>query len=117
MKYGKVIGNYVSNYQTPGISQGKLLLVQPLEFDNTVCGKPFVAIDSVGSGAGEFVLWVGGMEATFPFANKNLPVDACIIGIVDRIDLYELCQTCGKLACDNSVDKNKKCSNKKRIKN
>lgn len=110
MKYGKVIGNYVSNYQTDGISQGKLLVVQPLEFDNSPLGDPFVAIDSVGAGAGEYIMWVGGMEATFPFNNKMLPVDACIVGIIDSVDLYEMCPDCGRLSCNKSVDKRLKCS-------
>ena len=109
MKYGKVIGTYVSNRQSSGIKQGKLLLVQPREFDKTPSGQPFVAIDSVGSGAGEYIIYVGGMEATFPFDNKMLPVDACIVGIVDRVDLYDLCYQCGKVSCIRSVDPNATC--------
>jgi ethanolamine utilization protein EutN len=109
MKFGKVVGNYISSPTSPNMEQGKLLLVQPLEFDGTPLGEPFIAIDSVGAGAGEYIFWVGGMEATFPFENNLLPVDACIVGIVDKVSLYGLCPECNRLSCPKSVDPNKEC--------
>ena len=112
MKFGKVVGNYISNQSAPNMEQGKLLLVQPLEFDGTPLGDPFIAIDSVGAGAGEYIFWVSGMEATFSFDNQLLPVDACIVGIVDKVSLYDLCPMCKKLSCPKSIDKNKECKSK-----
>lgn len=109
MKYGKVIGSYISSLQSDGLTQGKLLLVQPLEFDNSSAGAPFIAVDSVGSGAGEYIIWVGGMEATFPFEDRMIPVDACIIGIVDKVSLHALCDECGLLKCPRSVEASGKC--------
>jgi len=111
VKFGKVIGNYISSMQSPGLQQGKLLLVQPLEFDYSDSGSPFIAIDSVGAGCCEYVLWIGGMEATFPYENRMLPVDACIVGIVDDLTLYGICEECGLLKCSKSVDMQRNCSN------
>ena len=99
MKLGKVIGNYVSGIEYSGLIQSKLLVVQPLEFDLTPLGEPFIAADSVGAGAGEYVFWVSGMEATFPFEDELIPVDACIVGIVDEIRLEAVCDLCRRLNC------------------
>jgi microcompartment protein CcmK/EutM len=46
-----------------------------------------VAVDSVGVGAGEDVFYVRGREAAFPFLPDEVPTDAAIIGVVDRISL------------------------------
>jgi microcompartment protein CcmK/EutM len=64
-----------------------LLIVQPLAPDRTPVGRPIVAVDSVGAGVGEEVFFVRGKEASFPFHPAEPPVDAGIVGIVDRWDL------------------------------
>ena len=45
------------------------------------------AVDSVGAGVGEEVFFVRGKEASFPFHPVEVPVDAGIVGIVDRWDV------------------------------
>mgnify|MGYP002527023955 FL=1 len=50
-------------------------------------GRPLVAIDAVGAGAGERVFYVTGREASFAFIPDHVPTDASIVGIVDRVDL------------------------------
>lgn len=46
-----------------------------------------MAVDAVGAGVGEHVFFVRGREACFPFLPAETPVDACVVGIVDRWDL------------------------------
>ena len=62
-------------------------MIQPLRPDRTSVGKPLVAVDSVGAGAGEDVFYVRGREAAFPFLPDEVPTDAAIVGIVDRISV------------------------------
>ena len=47
---------------------------------------PFVAADLVGAGAGEEVLGVSGSTARFAANDKNAPIDAAIVGIIDTYE-------------------------------
>ena len=67
----------------------KLLVVQPLAADGSDSGRTLVAVDAVGAGVGEVVFVVRGKEASFPFHPVEAPVDAGIVGIVDRRDVIE----------------------------
>ena len=65
-----------------------LLLVQPLNPDDTPRGQVLLAVDSVGAGINERVLVVlEGRAASEALGKKGAPVDAAIVGIIDRIDL------------------------------
>ena len=46
-----------------------------------------VAVDSLGAGEGEIVLVVQGSSARLAAEDKNSPVDAVVIGIVDTVDV------------------------------
>jgi microcompartment protein CcmK/EutM len=46
-----------------------------------------VAVDSVGAGAGECVLFTQGSSARLTSATKDAPVDAVIVGIVDAVEV------------------------------
>jgi microcompartment protein CcmK/EutM len=80
----RVVGTVVATRKDPGLTGIKLLLIQPLRTDRTSAGKPLVAVDSVGAGAGEDVFYVRGREASFPFLPDDVPADAAIVGIVDH---------------------------------
>ena len=47
-----------------------------------------VAVDSVGAGVGEMVLFCQGSSARLAPNLKEAPVDAVIIGIVDTVDVF-----------------------------
>ena len=49
----------------------------------------FLALDSIGAGVGEEVFYVRAKEASFPFLPAEVPSDATIVGIVDRIHVPE----------------------------
>ena len=65
----------------------KLLLVQPLNLDETPRGVAVLAVDSVGAGVHEKVLVVlEGRAAGDALNRKAAPVDAAIVGIIDHVE-------------------------------
>jgi microcompartment protein CcmK/EutM len=89
MQLGRIIGNVVCTVKNASLEGRKLLLVQPVDRHLKDRGKPFVAIDAVGAGAGELIYWCRGREASFPFLPTETPTEATIVGIVDRVNLQE----------------------------
>ena len=89
MQIARVIGNVVSTQKLRSFDGAKLLLVQPLNADDdTPRGTPLLTVDSVGAGVGEKVLVVlEGRAAGEALGRKGAPVDAAIVGIVDRVDM------------------------------
>jgi ethanolamine utilization protein EutN len=88
MQLGRVIGTLVSTQKHHKLDGAKLLLVQPIAPDDTPRGTPVLTIDSVGAGVGERVLIViEGRAAGEALRRKAAPVDAAIIGIVDRVTM------------------------------
>lgn len=87
MQIARVIGEVVATRKDPNLTGLKLLIVQPLNADRQAAGKPLVAVDAVGAGAGEHVFFVRGKEASFPYYPDEPPVDAGIVGIIDHWDL------------------------------
>lgn len=88
MQIGRVVGTLVATQKHRKLESAKLLLVQPLTLDDQPRGVPVLTIDSVGAGIGERVLIViEGRAAGEALGRKAAPVDAAIIGIIDRVDL------------------------------
>ena len=48
-----------------------------------------VAVDSVGAGEGEVVLVATGSSSRMTSFTKDKPVDAVIMGIVDKLDVSD----------------------------
>jgi ethanolamine utilization protein EutN len=87
MQIARVVGNVVSTQKSAKFVGAKLLLVQPLNADDTPRGAALLAVDSVGAGVDERVLIVlEGRAAGEALGKTWAPVDAAIVGIVDRID-------------------------------
>ena len=87
MQLGRIIGNVVCTMKDPALMGQKLLIVQPLDRKGRDNGRPVVALDAVGAGAGETIYWCRGKEASFPFATPDLPTEATIVGIVDSVNI------------------------------
>jgi ethanolamine utilization protein EutN len=87
MQLARVIGNIVVTRKDAALLGLKLLVVQPVTPERQPAGRTLVAVDSVGAGVGEYVFFVRGKEASFPFYPDQPPVDAGIVGIVDHWDL------------------------------
>jgi ethanolamine utilization protein EutN len=88
MQIARVIGTVVATHKHRKFEGAKLLMVQPLNLDDTPRGTTLLAIDGVGAGVHEKVLIVvEGRAAGEALGRKAAPVDAAVIGIVDQIDV------------------------------
>src|SRR6266850_5251472 len=94
MFLAKVEGQVVATKKDPNMSGRKLLLLRPQLVDEKDPTKfrpgqnTIVAVDSVGCGEGELVLFCQGSSARLAAGLKDAPVDAVIIGIVDTVDVF-----------------------------
>lgn len=86
MKLGLVVGQVVATRKDDRLVGSKLLITQPIAPDGTPIGEPVVAVDSVGAGEGERVIYVQGSVAARAMRDTSAPTDAAIVGIVDRVD-------------------------------
>ena len=87
MQIARVIGTVVATQKHRKFEGAKLLLVQPLNTDDTPRGAALLAVDGVGAGVDEKVLIVlEGRAAGEALGRKAAPVDAAIIGIIDHVD-------------------------------
>jgi carbon dioxide concentrating mechanism protein CcmL len=84
---GKVIGTLVASRKEPTLEGLKLLVVRACDVDGSVpaTGAVVVAVDAVGAGIGEVVLYASGSSARQTQVTQNRPVDATIMAIVDEI--------------------------------
>ncbi|HEX4343447.1 MAG TPA: EutN/CcmL family microcompartment protein [Verrucomicrobiae bacterium] len=93
MFLAKVEGSVVSTKKSPSMDGRKLLLLRPQLVDDKDPTKfrnganTIIAVDSVGAGIGEMVLFCQGSSARLAPNLKDCPVDAVIIGIVDVVDV------------------------------
>ncbi len=83
MKLARVVGRVFCTRQDPAIEGKKLLLIQPLRWeDESAAGDVLVAADAAGAGASEKVFWVAAREAAVAFEDVP-PIDAAVVGIVE----------------------------------
>jgi ethanolamine utilization protein EutN len=88
MNLAKVIGTIWATVKDSHLERTKLQLIQPLTEQGKLMGNPLSAVDTVGAGQGEIVFYVTSREASLMFPEPLLtPVDAAIVGIVDRIQV------------------------------
>lgn len=93
MILARVEGAIVATKKNTKMTGSKMLLVRPLVIDSAKASefKPgastLVAVDSLGAGEGEVVLVVQGSSARLAADDKDSPVDAVVIGIVDTVDI------------------------------
>jgi ethanolamine utilization protein EutN len=89
MFFAKVIGTIWATRKDPNMVGFKLQFIQPLNAHREKAGDPIVAVDTVQAGPGDTVYYITAREATMPLPAEMAPVDATILGIVDRIDVRE----------------------------
>jgi microcompartment protein CcmK/EutM len=87
MKLGRIVGTVVSTRKDASLSSLKLLIVDNLTTGLEREGGYVVAVDSVGAGIGEVVLYASGSSARLTNVTKDRPVDAVIMAIVDSFDV------------------------------
>jgi microcompartment protein CcmK/EutM len=85
MVLGRVIGTLVASRKEPTLDGLKLLVVRACDPHGKEGGGIAIAVDAVGAGIGEVVLYASGSSARQTQVTQNRPVDATIMAIVDEI--------------------------------
>lgn len=87
MLLGMVTGTVVASAKDEGLNNFKLLLVENLTPEGKPCSGYVVAVDTVGAGKGEVVLYATGSSARQTVMTDKRPADAAIIAIVDTVEV------------------------------
>ncbi len=90
MYIGKVIGTVVATRKDENLVGTKLMITQPLNKKLKPIGEPLVAVDTVGAGIGELVIFTKGTAARIAAKKMDSPIDISIVGIIDEINLNNL---------------------------
>jgi ethanolamine utilization protein EutN len=92
MLIARVIGDAVATMKNASHEGQKLLLVQPVQLDQTTPrGDAVLAVDAVDAGPGDLVLVVTeGFSAMTAVGRPDSPIDMAVIGVIDCIDLVEI---------------------------
>ncbi len=84
MLLGRVTGTVVASRKEPLMEGWKLLVVRQLDVENNDASGYVVAVDAVGAGVGEVVLYATGSSARQTEVTRDKPCDAVIMAIVDE---------------------------------
>jgi microcompartment protein CcmK/EutM len=87
MLLGRVTGTVVASAKDEKLKDFKLLVVENIAPDGKPAPGYVIAVDAVGAGTGEVVLYVTGSSARQTVATDKRPTDATIIAIVDTVDV------------------------------
>ncbi len=83
MLLARVAGTLVATRKEPLMEGTKLLLLRALDVANEETGGYVVAVDAVGAGVGEVVLYASGSSARQTAVTRDRPCDAVVMAIVD----------------------------------
>jgi microcompartment protein CcmK/EutM len=83
MHLGRVAGTLVASRKEELLEGMKFLVVRQLGVENEETGGYVVAVDAVGAGVDEVVLYASGSSARQTVLTKDKPCDAVIMAIVD----------------------------------
>lgn len=87
MLIGQVVGSVVATQKDEKLAERKLLLVQVHDLNNEPKDQYVVAVDSVGAGTNDMVLYATGSSARQTDITDGRPCDAVIMAVVDSWDL------------------------------
>jgi microcompartment protein CcmK/EutM len=87
MNLAKVLGRVVATRKEESLEGLKLLLLGTAGSDGKLSGQSVVAVDAVGAGEGEYVLYASGSSARQTVLTDGKPVDAVVMAIVDSWDI------------------------------
>jgi len=91
MFLARVIGSVVSTKKEETMRGRPLLLLRPMLVDESdpTRLKPgantIVAVDPLGAGTGDLVLFCQGSSARQATGLKQMPIDAAVVGLVDTV--------------------------------
>lgn len=87
MQLGRVAGTLVASRKEPLMSGMTFLVLRQLGVDNEETGGYVVAVDAVGAGVGEVVMYASGSSARQTEMTRDRPCDAVVMAIVDMWDI------------------------------
>ena len=86
MLLARVIGTVVATRKEPVLEGLKFLLLQMTTPDGKPKDNFVVAVDAVGAGLGDLVMYAAGSSARQTEVTQNRPVDATVMAIVDLVE-------------------------------
>jgi ethanolamine utilization protein EutN len=85
---GRVIGEVWAARRDPRLQRAKLLVIRPHAiYEPAFATRHLVATDDVDAGVGDDVIVCLGAPARASAGSNDMPVDAAVLGVVDRIEL------------------------------
>ncbi len=87
MLLGRVIGTVVASRKEPSMDGLKFLVVRQMDVEGNESSSYVVAVDAVGAGVGEVVMFATGSSARQTEITDKRPCDAVIMAIVDEWDI------------------------------
>jgi microcompartment protein CcmK/EutM len=87
VQIGKVVGTVVATRKEEALEGLRFLVVRGLDLEGKPTSSLVVAVDSVGAGVGEVVLYASGSSARQTTVTKDRPVDATVMAIVDQLEV------------------------------
>jgi ethanolamine utilization protein EutN len=88
MILGRVVGQVWATRKDARLERAKLLLIRPHGiYEPAFETRHLVATDDVDAGVGDDVVICLGQPARWSAGGENMPVDASVLGVVERVDL------------------------------
>ena len=89
MRLAKVIGTVVATRKEDSLTGFKLLVIEEIDpRSEDATSTRLVAVDTLGAGQGDIVLWVqGGAARVISETHRAAPLDVAVVGIVDSVDV------------------------------
>ncbi len=87
MQLAEVIGTVVATRKEESLRGVKLLVLKVVDIDREPTGSYLVAVDAVGAGTGEIVLFASGSSSRMTPLTEDRPVDAVVMAIVDSLEI------------------------------
>lgn len=89
MKLAKVTGTVTATRKDEKLIGCKLMLIQPITPDEKKDGSVLIAVDTVGCGVNDIVMFVTGTASRLAARKPDSPLDVSVVGIVDTISTQE----------------------------
>jgi microcompartment protein CcmK/EutM len=87
MLLGRVVGTLVATQKEPSLEGLKFLVLSQLDMEGKETGGYRVAVDAIGAGIGEVVLYATGSSARQTTVTDKRPCDGVIMAIVDTLEV------------------------------
>ena len=87
MLIAKIVGSVVATQKDEKLGEHKLLVCQVHDHQGKARDQYVVAVDAVGAGHGDMILYATGSSARQTQLTEGRPCDAVVMAIVDSWDL------------------------------